>query len=70
MKHLVVITETLCKHIIVEAGNPEEAEDIAISAYTNGYIDPPDYVIDTNFECIGEASDTECMHYEELEIEG
>lgn len=67
MKYLVAITETLCRHIIIEAESPDEAEDIAISAYTNGDIEPPDYVIDTGFECTGEASDTTCMYYEEFE---
>ena len=69
MKYVVTITQTLCKHIILEAESPDEAEDLALSAYTNCYIEPPDYVVDTSFECTSEAAEVECMYYEHLKGE-
>lgn len=67
MKYVVQIEETLAKHVIVEAKNPDEAVNIAESAYQNGNIqlDYDDFC-NTDIRWAGVADEEDIKWYEEV----
>lgn len=67
MKYVVQIEETLAKHVIVEAKNPDEAVNIAESAYQNGNIILEyDDFYDTDIRWAGVADEEDIKWYEEV----
>lgn len=67
MKYVVEITETLVKHVVVEADNSGDAEIIANDAYNNEAI-----VLDYNnyfgvdFKVLREADESDISGYENI----
>ena len=67
MKYVVEIKETLAKHVIVEAGNPDEAVNIAESAYQNGNVELDyDDFCETDIRWTREADEEDIRWYEEV----
>lgn len=68
MKYVVRVTETLVKHIVVEADSESKAEDKVFSAHYNGKItlDYNDYD-DVNCDCIREAEEDDIADYIDVE---
>ena len=68
MKYVVEVTETLVKHVIVEADNQGEAEIIANDAYNEDefIVGPEDYM-DTEFKCLREADEDDLNGYETIQ---
>lgn len=67
MKYVVRIEETLAKHVIVEAGNPDEAVNIIESAYQNGNVELDcDDFCETDIRWTREADEEDIRWYEEV----
>ena len=68
MKYVVEVTETLVKHVIVEAKSTEEAEDKVSDAHRKAEIilDYDDYE-DVSFECLREADEDDVADYIDVE---
>lgn len=68
MKYVVEVTETLVKHVIVEAESTEEAEDKVSDAHRKAEIilDYDDYE-DVSFECLREADEDDVADYIDVE---
>ena len=68
MKYVVEVTETLVKHVIVEAKSTEEAEDKVSDAHRKAKIilDYDDYE-DVSFECLREADEDDITDYIDVE---
>lgn len=67
MKYVVRVEETLAKHVIVEAGNPDEAVNIAEIAYQNGNIVLEcDDFYDTDIRWVRAADAEDIRLYEEV----
>lgn len=64
MKYVVEITETLVKHIIVDADNSGDAEIIANDAYNNekAVLDYNDY-FGADFKVLREADESDIADY-------
>lgn len=69
MKYIVEITETLVKHVIVEASSDGDAEIIANDAYNNEDIvlDADDYV-DAEFRTLRQANKDDINEYAEVSV--
>lgn len=67
MKYLVEVTETLVRHVIVDAEDMQDATNIVQNAYENGDIvlDYEDFY-DTYIHCLGKACDEDSAYYEEV----
>lgn len=68
MKYVVEITETLVKHVIVDAESIEEATDKVSDAHREAKIvlDYDDYE-DVDFECLREADKDDVADYINVE---
>ena len=68
MKYVIEVTETLVKHVVVEADGQGEAEIIANDAYNEEKIilDSESY-LDTEFKCIREADEDDIKGYETIQ---
>lgn len=64
MKYVVEVTETLVKHVIVEAESEGDAEIIANDAYNQEQfmLTAEDY-LDTEFKCLREANWSDIGEY-------
>lgn len=69
-KYLVKVTETLARHVIIEAENDEDAANKVEDAYSEGKIvlDYDDYS-DCEVTCKGEAKEIDFGFYNELEVD-
>lgn len=67
MKYVVEITETLVKHVVVEADSSGDAEIIANDAYNNEKVvlDYNDY-FGADFKVLREADDSDISEYENV----
>lgn len=67
MKYVVEITETLVKHVVVEADNSGDAEIIANDAYNNEVItlDYNNY-FGADFKVLREADESDINGYENI----
>lgn len=68
MKYVIEVTETLVKHVIVEADSQGEAEIVANDAYNEEKIilDSESY-LDTEFKCVREADEDDIKGYETIQ---
>ena len=68
MKYVVEITESLVKHVVVDANSMREAEDKAQKAHTDSKIvlDYSDYE-DVDFKCIRKADEDDIADYVDVE---
>ena len=64
MKYVIEVTETLVKHVVVEAESKSDALIYANSLYNDEEIvlDYRDYM-DTEFSCLREADEDDIMDY-------
>lgn len=68
MKYVVEITESLVKHVVVDANSMRKAEDKAQKAHTDSKIvlDYSDYE-DVDFKCLRKADEDDIADYVDVE---